>query len=92
MTLAELPLQAVGAVLRHVTLWTPAQPHSPCNAYRAAAAAAAAAACRVGHKAARAEIAAAKVAAPAVALQVIDAAIQVHSVPLLRYPTAVLLP
>jgi alkylation response protein AidB-like acyl-CoA dehydrogenase len=90
MTLAELPLQAVGAGLRHVTLWTPAQPHSPCNAYRAAAAAAAA--CRVGHKAARAEIAAAKVAAPAVALQVIDAAIQVHSVPLLRYPTAVLLP
>jgi hypothetical protein len=33
--------------------------------------------CRVGHKAARGEIAAAKVAAPAVALQVIDAAIQV---------------
>ncbi|WIA34790.1 hypothetical protein OEZ86_013093 [Tetradesmus obliquus] len=33
---------------------------------------------RVGHKAARAEIAAAKVAAPAVALQVIDAAIQIH--------------
>ncbi len=35
--------------------------------------------CRVGHKAARGEIAAAKVAAPAVALQVIDAAIQVRS-------------
>eukprot|EP00775_Hariotina_reticulata_P010196 gene10196-10357_t len=33
---------------------------------------------RVGHKAARGEIAAAKVAAPAVALQVIDAAIQIH--------------
>lgn len=33
--------------------------------------------CRVGHKAARGEIAAAKVCAPAVALQVIDAAIQV---------------
>eukprot|EP00878_Enallax_costatus_P017701 GHUV01018597.1.p1 GENE.GHUV01018597.1~~GHUV01018597.1.p1 ORF type:complete len:389 (+),score=92.28 GHUV01018597.1:215-1381(+) len=32
----------------------------------------------VGHKAARGEIAAAKVAAPAVALQVIDAAIQIH--------------
>jgi hypothetical protein len=47
-----------------------------------AAAAAAAAGCRVGHKAARAEIAAAKVAAPAVALQVIDAAIQVREMQL----------
>jgi acyl-CoA dehydrogenase len=32
----------------------------------------------VGHKAARGEIAAAKVAAPAVALDVLDAAVQVH--------------
>jgi len=35
---------------------------------------------RVGHKAARGQIAAAKVAAPAVALQVIDAAIQVTAI------------
>jgi alkylation response protein AidB-like acyl-CoA dehydrogenase len=33
--------------------------------------------CRVGHKAAKREIAAAKVVAPEVALQVIDAAVQV---------------
>lgn len=33
---------------------------------------------RVGHKAARGEIAAAKVAAPAAALDILDAAIQVH--------------